>query len=817
MGTNLRLMCVAAHPDDEDSETLAYYNRGYGVRTSILLGNWGEGGQNEIGPELYEELGVIRSHETLQAAELLGTQVYCLNQKDFGYSKTLEETFQMWDREEALERMVRVLRTERPHVVITNHRIGRGHGNHQAMAYLIEQAIPLAASAEAYIGMASEGLEAWKVDRLYQRRRHHEGDPEEEYDVHLPVGQMDQTRGFSYQGIASEALLRHRSQGVKGIWKFVNDRRKSQPVNYFYLIAGDPPLGPFADLFEGMEDAWWTREGGSPFQYSGIVNATPTLEDRRRKGLRTAYEVLFPDFDRVEDSLTRALEAVRALPAEVDSLSDWRQPSPEAVIAGQAGWTPQEERRYQVEVIDRMRELGREQRKLEQTLGEIWGMKIAFDSPPERVFPGDRFELAVRIANQGVATVEVESFQLIPPSEWTAVPLSYEIGAMDPLGTATAVYEVRVATGERPTLPAVEELYRSATPWQPNIRVAIRLRKADLSLSMEEETRIEIAPAWEIGIEPKRRIVALPSEKPVPYWVETRRLQGDMEEVVLTTGGPDGATQESTLPATASRSASTRIDWTPPADATPGTVLRTAQLTSSKGVYTATGEMVLANLRVPEGLTVGVVRSYDDTLPTALAMLGVDYDLLEEEEVRAGDLSGFDTILLDIRAYLEREDLRDSNHRFLDYAQNGGHLVVFYHKTYEWNDQAPSYAPYPLELSRDRVTDEKAEVTLLVPEHPLFNLPNTIGPEDWRGWVHERGLYFPGNHDDRYTELVAMADPGEGALKTGILWASVGEGTYVYTSLVFYRQLRAVVPGAYRIFANLISYPQNWGRNGIRK
>jgi len=187
----------------------------------------------------------------------------------------------------------------------------------------------------------------------------------------------------------------------------------------------------------------------------------------------------------------------------------------------------------------------------------------------------------------------------------------------------------------------------------------------------------------------------------------------------------------------------------------------------------------------------------------------VEPHLLFANELRTGNLNVFDTILVDIRAYLVRKDLRESNHRLLAYVNEGGHLVVFYHKSFDWNGHQPPYAPYPLELSRLRVTDENAKVTLLEPDHPLFNRPNKIGPGDWDGWVQERGLYFPGTYDRRYQELVSMSDPGEPALRSAILWADVGKGTYVYTSLVFYRQLRALVPGAYRLFANLISYPKS--------
>jgi len=231
----------------------------------------------------------------------------------------------------------------------------------------------------------------------------------------------------------------------------------------------------------------------------------------------------------------------------------------------------------------------------------------------------------------------------------------------------------------------------------------------------------------------------------------------------------------------------------------------TARLITQTGIFQAQTKTTIVDLRIPPKLRVGIVKSYDTTLPDALQTLGIEHSLLGGKDLETGNLDQFQTILIDIRGYLERPDLRYSNQRLLKYVSDGGHLVVFYHKSFDWNDADPPYAPYPLHLSGARVTEENAKVQLLKPSHPLFTTPNRILSSDWEGWIQERGLYFPDTYDSRYEELISMADTGSEPLKGGILWAKYGKGTYVYTSLTWYRQLRALVPGAYRLFANLIT------------
>jgi len=220
--------------------------------------------------------------------------------------------------------------------------------------------------------------------------------------------------------------------------------------------------------------------------------------------------------------------------------------------------------------------------------------------------------------------------------------------------------------------------------------------------------------------------------------------------------------------------------------------------------------LVHIDARIAPNLKVGFIPSFDETIEQSLGSLGVKGTKLSIDDIKTGDLKSYDTIVIDNRGYQAHPELIAANERLLSYVRDGGNLVVFYHKNNEWNpDPArnrPQLAPYPIVLSNDRVTEENAPVTFLQPTHPLLTFPNRIGPADFAGWVQERGLYYPREWDSHYTALLAMSDTGEAALKGGLLVADYGKGHYIYTSMVWYRQLRAGVPGGYRMFANMISY-----------
>ncbi len=773
VATPLRLMCVAAHPDDEDSETLAYYNHRFGVQTSLVLANWGEGGQNETGPELYEELGVIRSQETLAAAQLVGIRnVYCLNQKDFGFSKTAGETWGFWHRAEALERLVRILRQEHPQVIITNHRAGSGHGHHQAMAELITEAIPLAASPEAYLSqIQDEGLSPWRVSRLFQRRRYYDGSPAEEADVSLLVSQTDPLRGVTYQDIAAEALNQHRSQGGKGAWARVNESRGNSPESFYSLIQGNHPKGSLKDLFTGLPGAWWEGCPECRFSKTEGSSTTTTWRNQLSGSLRQAYASL-------------AVEPASAEKAVASAVS---------LLSG----TNTANSAFQQESASRLKAL----------LGGQWGMRLEMQVSEPTLVPGLEAVVSLILANQGSTTVDVEDFGLNPPAGWKTSLIRQQTGSLGPSREAEAHFIVIVPTGEETTLPATDALYRSARPWLPNLKGTVSLKKGDIPGACTVSRRMEISAPWEIWIEPENALISKESSTPISFLVNARRntVAGATAELEVTL--PDGKIQKAFLNPGVARRSSTKVTWTPARNLDPRDYTLTTKLHTRAGEFFTEAKATMVDVRIPSHLRVGIIQSYDTTLPDALRTLEIEYIPLNTKDLETGDLNQYQTILIDIRGYLERPDLRHANPRLLKYVSDGGHLVVFYHKSFDWNEADPSYAPFPLHLSSARVTQEDAPVQILKASHPLFTTPNKIIPSDWEDWIQERGLYFPDTYDSHYEELVSMADTGSEPLKGGILWARYGKGTYVYTSLTWYRQLRAFVPGAYRLFANLIAPP----------
>jgi hypothetical protein len=693
-------------------------------------------------------------------------------------------------------------------VVITNHRLGTGHGNHQAMAQLIAEAIPKAASPDVFPQqITEEGLAPWQVRRLFQKARHHEGVSGEAFDVSLPVGGTDPVRGLTFQEMASEALLRHRSQGVKGVWERVNRTRKESAWNFFELLKGDAPKRPMSDLFKGLPGAWWTETGGWLYPAaSGSNDDGSTVEKSVAQWLGEAFAELFSDPGRAEKDIAEAIDSLAALPAEIDSATHWTGLPKTPFREGEA--EPGEEvlARYKDEVIDPMLAAGEQQKNLEGLLGMMWGLDLGIEAPEGPAAPGAEFPLSVILSNRASAPVAVETFELTLPPGWKSRAIKTDPGPLPPLAVAEAHYRVFPPDHEEPTLPATRELYRFDQPWLPNIRATALVSKEGREGRIEATHRVEVSPKWEVFIEPRTVLVRKDSSAETVFRVKTQCHTIGDSTATLVLSFPDGSTHETVLGPGAAQDAS--IPWKPLPSLVPGSYKVESRLSARSGVYQAAAKVAVADVKVSAHLTVGVVQSYDTTLPDALETLGIMHSQLAESDLRGGELKRFDTILVDIRGYLERPDLREWNSRLLHYAKEGGHLVVFYHKTFEWNDATPPYAPFLLQLSGNRVTEEDSPVTLLKPDHPLFNLPNKIDPNDWTGWIQERGLYFPGTYDSAYEELVSMADTGSAPLKGGILWAGDGGGTYVYTCLSWYRELRAGVPGAYRLFANLVSYPE---------
>ena len=730
----LVVMNLAAHPDDEDGLTMAYYRGNQDAVVHSVVATRGEGGQNEAGPELYERLGAIRTAETEAAARILGTHVVYLDRYDFGFSKHAAETFAEWSaprtgfweardgraldvdagRDALVADLVRLVRLYKPDVLFTNHDTTTAwpdaqHGHHQAVGIAAYRAFSLAADASYHPEQLDEpGVGLWQPSRLFVRQGGFSADAPDAYDAAVPVGDAcAATRDRPTEACADRAVAAAGQHVSQGFDTFAPRFRRD--TTYFALLAASPSAPP---LPAGATDL---AAGLAPNPHAADLDLATLVDSGRLPpldGLAAASPTVVP-----------SQEVYLTWPSGPASRALTVEPPPGAPTRGLFAAEPQTASLSE----GRLR------------------VPVPAGTPPTR--PAHR-------AQYGTGT-----------------------------GTAPMLYAVReggqlVAGGRLP---------------------------------------VQIAPPATVDLDASPiRLAPGDTEIPVSLAVFDARL--DTVTVGLTVYDADGrAVSFQALPVAAADGAAT---FTVGLDrAAPGRYRVVAEArTTGCGLpwYRASRPAaVLPDVAVAPGLRVGFVRSYDGTMGDALAVMGAAVTELDSAALAAGDLDGLDTVVIDIRAALERPDLVAHFPRLLGWVERGGHLVVGYHKSFEWNPAADRTAPFPLRLGRDRVTVESAPVTVLQPQHPLFARPHRLTAADWDGWVQERGLYFPSEADDRYRRLVSVGDPGEAPLTTGLLLAQVGRGTYVYSPLVWYRQLAALNPGAWRAFANLVSLPLVDGRGEV--
>lgn len=714
----LVVMNLAAHPDDEDGSTLAYYRHAKNAIAYSVIFTRGEGGQNEIGPELYEELGAIRTLETERAARRLGTQVYFLNFKDFGYSKSAQETYDRWGgRDHVTAQLVYLIRKLKPDVLFTNHdttTVGpnRQHGHHQAVGVSAYDAFEHAADRTYHPEqLREEGVDLWQPKRLFLRLWSTDGT----HDVSVPVGARIPASGMTAAETAGSALYEHASQGMD---RFA-ERISGWTETYFNLLRSstDAPLG--------------------------------------------------------DDDLAANLAPNRAAAPD---LSYW-------IDSGRVAPLPE----GAVRIADSVYVPG-------ETVRVYWNADAFEDLPVRlRFFGMVDTSIVIRPDTPGPARLPIPAaFTPTMPKELYQYA---RFTSHSPIGVA--LYDVR------------GELLKAAGYLDLNVAPPLLLE------TVQEVARLKAG----------RNMIA--------YTIETFDPQVERLTLTVAVSEDDGRTvldqHQTTIALDPSSTRRDSIAVTLPAAVSAGayTVVLSG-LAAPAALGTATVDAFLParifNFDIPKDLRVGVIESYDNTLDRALAELGVAHVMLDSTDLARTRFENLHTIIVDIRAYLVRNDLRAHNDALLEWVRRGGHLIVNYQKTFEWNagssgpddssgNDPGNFAPYELVLGRDRVTREDAPVTVLQPDHALFNLPNKLGTDTWEGWVQERGLYFPATYDDRYLELLSLSDPGESPLESSTLLANYGDGTYLYTALVWYRQLKTFHPGAYKAFANMISLPLVDGRS----
>ncbi|HEY6120170.1 MAG TPA: PIG-L family deacetylase [Pyrinomonadaceae bacterium] len=779
------VMCVAAHPDDEDGTTLTMLRRKYGIHTVSLFSTYGEGGQNAAGPELYQELGVIRARETMGAAEIQGSQPYFLGLPDFGFTKSAEETFRIWGEKEALRRMVLKIRELRPDVIITNHNTVSGHGQHQATGRLILEAFDAAADPNRFPEQLKT-VSVWQPQRLFVRfgfdsnsvTKNLEQEAEKAGKVvSVNPNEKDPVRDSSFADQALAALQRHATQGPwpTSIAERLRAQNRTELPSIRYRLAREVAAAP----------------------------ALPTNAQNFVEGLR----------------LPMAIGAKLAPPAVNDRpITDFADRPGEALVAliraRKAGLFAAPEETVK---LDRPRfELMTS--RLDRALAVASGVSMAITSNERTIVPGVESQFTVTLNNSGDADIEVK--RLTFNEAGRALPV--EIAEKLPPGTDTVgIVKVMPLAFTAVTVPASEHLYDDRFLGE-HLMATAELEMEGARFELSEETREAVTPAVEITEIFPSPCVRTPRTLSRCNTVKlklTNHLASRFEGQLKLTNSDlhaHNAVAQLQLEPHETREVTVTDKY---AVSTSQALSEFGHLGSANVSINARGESApITQRKLPViysdakivAVRVGYLPSFDRTLENSLAALGLDAKQLTVDDIRNADLTKFDSLIIDNRGYQAHPELIAANQRLLDFVKDGGTLIVFYHKTNEWNPDEkrnrPQLAPYSIILGDDRVTEEDAPIKILKPAHPLLTFPNRISGADFKDWIQERGLYYPKDWDAHYEALLATNDPGESPLNGGLLVAQFGKGNYIYTSMVWYRELMAGVPGSYRMLANMVSY-----------
>lgn len=757
------VMCVAAHPDDEDGSTLTVLRRKYGVHTVSLFSTYGEGGQNAVGPELYEQLGVIRARETMAAAEVQGSEPHFLGFRDFGFSKSAEETFRTWGERELLRRMVLQIRLLRPDAIITNHDTTSGHGHHQATGRTVLQAFDAAADPKQFPEQLAQAG-TWQVQRLFVRSRGQaatsSGPEAPPQFITIDPNETDPVRGTTYAQQALSGLHKHATQGP---WPKTVPPGGARQIRY--------------NLVRQLQSA-----GALPANAKTPVDGLtlPTAVAAKLVAPTIEGKPLTEFVDRRLEVLVALLNARRrsgsTVPKEVFDID------------------PQ---RFKLMAL-----------RLDNALATASGVSVGLSEEGSALVPGEQSQLAAVVANGGVGEVRIKQLR------FHGLGVDKTLDAADKIlpGTETSAdVKVPVPKALSLTVPSSEHLYDGRLFGEP-LKVEAELSIEGVSFLVQNETRREVAPAVEIVDVKPSPYVSTPatSQKPLDFTITLKNhLRNDFRGLLRVRGQTLETGREINLHPGESSTQNLVARTALPLTGHISTVAVTVDLPIPKEPIAKRNiPLVYAEAIVVSGRKVGYLPSYDETLQRALTSLGVDAKKLTVDEIAKSDLSVFNTIIIDNRGYEAHQDLIPVNNRLLKFVEDGGTLLVFYHRVNEWNpnERRPQLAPFPITVGDERVTEEDAPVMFLQPRHPLLNFPNRITQKDFADWVQERGLYFPREWDQHYTSILSTSDKGEPALRGGLLVAPYGRGNYIYTSFVWYRQLRAGLPGGYRMFANLISY-----------
>jgi LmbE family N-acetylglucosaminyl deacetylase len=826
LGTTASALHTGAHPDDEDSAFIARMARGDHARVAYLSLNRGEGGQNIIGTELFDALGVIRTEELLQARRLDGGEQFFTRTFDYGFSKTRAEAAAKWNERVVLGDMVRVIRTFRPLVIYARFSgtPADGHGQHQLAGYLTPIAFKAAADPKEFPEQIGEGLRPWQAKKLY-RGVGFRPDPSSPPTVQVMTGVFNPMLGRYYTEIANEGRSQHKSQEM-GVIETKGPQQSG-------LVRLDKPGVNEETVFDGIDVT---------------IRGIATLAGITDTGLTAKLA-------RLDDSIASLLETFKpqeptnSLRAIGDGLRQTRD-----LRAMLKSSSESDAAKAEADFL-----LARKETDFSEALVHAAGIVIDPIANAETVVPGGSVDVTIRTFFGEEPNVKVVAADLKMPKGWRTMPATEdEEDKNNPFArffretpSYIARYRVTAASDAPYTQPYYmnkpregarydwEEHDPKGLPFAPPLlhaaieleidgtRVAVtepvQYRFAD-RIRGELRRNVEVVPPVSVGLDSRLLIVPLGSvvnQQRVVVQVMNHLASGASGTLRLKL--PAGWTSSPSEAPFSVKAKGDRMSApfvvSAPADRKAGSFdIEAEAVVAGKSYNINLQEIAYPHIQThrlysPAKATaqvfdlkvapvnVGYVMGSGDQVPEMIRRMGVSVTTIDDEMLATGDLSRFDTIVVGIRASEARPAFVANNGRLLQYVERGGTLVVQYQQT---DYVSRSLAPYPVEM-QSRVTDETAKVTILAPGHPAFTFPNKIGQADFDGWVQERNLYAFTTFDPKYVPLLEAADAGEEPQRGGEVYARVGKGRYVYTAYAWFRQLPAGVPGAYRQFANLIS------------
>ncbi|MBV8391067.1 MAG: PIG-L family deacetylase [Mucilaginibacter sp.] len=775
------VLYVAAHPDDENTRLLAYLAQEKHYRTGYLSITRGDGGQNLIGNEQGELLGLIRTQELLAARKVDGAEQFFTRAIDFGFSKGPEETLNFWNKEKILGDVVWVIRKFRPDVIICRFpTTGEGgHGNHTASAILAEEAFTAAADPKRFPEQLKY-VQTWQPKRVmwntFNFGNTNTTSPDQ---FKANVGVYNPLLGKGYGELAAESRSNHKTQG------FGSARQRGDAYEYFKTMKGDAPK---TDLMDGVNTTWGRIKNGSEI------------------GLD--IEKITKDFD--ANHPDKSVPALVSLYNRVQKIDD-------------AYWREQKTKELS-ELIAACAGLWFESYAADQT----YGLRDSIEVRSQII---NRYNDRVKVSQvdglhfdngKAIPANEVQTFNSRIPADMITQP--YWLEQPHGIGSYAIADDRKVGNPENPDMPKVKyEFIIEGTP----IRFERQLvYKYTDPAKGEIYQPVQIAPPVTANIRDK--VYIFNSQQPQTVQVKLEAF----EKIGIGSISLDAPPGWKINPEKAEfRNKNKGDEWDQDFTITPsGNKSQTGVLEAmvthdhdntayNDGILSihynhipnitlfppAQARLVQLDLKIA-GKKIGYINGAGDLVPDALKQVGYEVHQLSENEILNGDLSGYDAIIVGVRAYNVDPRLAIEQPKLLEYVKNGGNLLVQYNNSNGLVTK--DIGPYPFKVVNERVTDENAKITILDPNNPVLNYPNKITPADFDGWVQERGLYFTKDADPQYQKVLQMADPGESPKDGALITTQYGKGRFIYTSLAFFRQLPAGVPGAYRLFINMINKPK---------